>query len=52
MVIDINELVGENSDEKFNIISNAVYNSRIDYNHIEDLKNPLKNLVYLLNIKG
>lgn len=52
MIIDINELVGKNSDEKFNIISNAVYNRHIDYNHIEDLKNPLKNLVYLLNMKG
>ncbi|WP_452219403.1 DMP19 family protein [Lacinutrix undariae] len=52
MIIDINKLVGKNIDEKFDIINDAVYNRHMDYNHIEDFKNPLKNLVYLLNMKG
>jgi len=52
MNIDINKLEGKETNEKFGIISDEVYNRHIDYNNIESFENPLKNLIYLLNMQG
>ena len=52
MNIDINELEGKETNEKFDIISDEVYNRHIDYENIESFENPLKNLIYLLNMQG
>ncbi|WP_452227596.1 DMP19 family protein [Lacinutrix sp. MEBiC02404] len=52
MNIVINELEGKETNEKFGIISAEVYNRHIDYENIEIYENPLKNLIYLLNMQG
>lgn len=52
MNIDINELERKETNEKFDIISDEVYNRHIDYENIESFENPLKNLIYLLNMQG
>lgn len=52
MNINIEELKGKKTNEKFDIISNEVYNRYIDYENIEIFENPLKNLIFLLNMQG
>jgi hypothetical protein len=50
--ITLDDLKGKSIDDRFYIICDEVYARYIDYDNIESFKNPIKNLIYLCNMKG